>query len=118
MKVEQIAEICHEANLIYCLQLGDYSQPNWDDAEDWQKQSAISGVLFQKANPNSPPSASHESWLKEKEETGWKYGTVKDPVKKEHPCFVPYEQLPVEQQIKDHLFTGIARALIPFLKEE
>ena len=52
---------------------------------------------------------SHESWLAEKRATGWKYGPVKDPEKKEHPCCVPYAELPAAQQAKDRLFTGTVR---------
>jgi len=46
---------------------------------------------------------------------GWKYGAVKDADKKEHPCFVPYEELPKEQQAKDHLFKATVSALSPLL---
>jgi len=49
--------------------------------------------------------------LKEKEEAGWKYGEVKDPDKKEHPCFVSYEELPEQQKVKDALFVGVVRAM-------
>jgi len=37
---------------------------------------------------------------------------VEDPEKKEHPCFVPYTELPPEQKAKDHIFVGVARAFI------
>jgi hypothetical protein len=112
MKVEQIAEICHEANRVYCKSIGDSSQPTWADAPDWQKKSAITGVKYHMENPNSLPEDSHNSWLREKEVDGWSYGDVKDSVAKTHPCFVPYAELPVEQQKKDYLFLGIVRALI------
>lgn len=108
--VEAVAEICHEANRALCLSLGDASQPSWLEAPDWQKQSARNGVEFHIMN-NAPASASHENWMKEKAEAGWKYGPVKDPAKKEHPCFVPYDQLPAEQKLKDYLFRGIVHAL-------
>lgn len=111
MKIEKIAMICHEANRAYCKSIGDDSQLEWKDAPEWQKQSAINGVQFHINNPDSKPSHSHESWLKEKEETGWKYGPIKDPGKKEHPCFVPYDKLPDEQKKKDALFLSIVRAL-------
>lgn len=110
-KVERIARVTHEANRAYCQGIGDDSQKPWDEAPQWQKDSAIKGVLFNLQNPGAPASASHDSWLAEKEATGWKYGPVKDPEKKEHPCFVPYEQLPVEQRLKDHLFKAVVAAL-------
>src|SRR4051812_33385479 len=104
MTVEQIAKVAHEVNRSYCVALGDNSQPEWHEAPEWQKSSAINGVNFHLANPHAGASHSHDAWLKEKEETGWKYGPVKNPETKEHPCFVPYEQLPVEQKAKDYLF--------------
>ncbi len=107
MTARQIARICHEANRAYCAQLDDDSQLPWEDTPEWQRVSAIKGVEFHLANPGASPSRSHEEWLKEKEATGWKYGPVKDPVKKEHPCFLPYDELPAEQRLKDSLFTAI-----------
>lgn len=108
---EQIAKVCHETNRAYCQAISDSSQPAWEEAPEWQRSSAINGVNFHLSNPNSKPAHSHEEWLKEKEATGWKYGPTKDPSKKEHPCFVPYEQLPADQKAKDSLFVGVVNAL-------
>lgn len=110
--VKEIAQIAHEVNRAYCQSIGDDSQPAWTDAPSWQRESAINGVKFHIANPDVGPDHSHKSWMKEKEETGWKYGPVKDPEKKEHPCFVPYEQLPPEQKSKDYLFKGLVSAVV------
>ena len=79
----QIAKICHEVNKAYCESIGDFSQPKWDDAPDWQKESAINGVKFHIYEENSTPSDSHNNWMKEKLENGWKYGKTKNPEKKE-----------------------------------
>lgn len=103
----QIAIICHEANRAYCRTIGDESQPSWDDAPGWQRDSAVKGVLHVLSNPTAPASASHESWMKQKLSEGWKYGPVKDADKKEHPCMVPYAQLPFEQRVKDFIFKNI-----------
>ena len=111
MNIGQVARVCHETNRVYCEMIGDNSQPDWDHAPDWQKASAIKGVAFHINNPPSAPSQSHEEWLKEKEADGWKFGPVKDAEKKEHPCFVPYDELPVEQKAKDSLFIGVVHAL-------
>jgi hypothetical protein len=111
MKVSDIARVCHEVNRAYCLSLGDSSQPSWKNAPEWQKFSAINGVRFHLDNPGTLPSASHEKWLEEKLATGWKYGLVKNPDTKEHPCCVPYDQLPVEQRAKDYIFSSIVREL-------
>ena len=111
MKIEDIARVCHTANKCYCFTLGEISQPRWDDAPEWQRSSAIKGVEFVIANPDAGPSVSHESWYKQKAAEGWIYGAMKDPDKKQHPCMVPYDQLPASQQTKDKLFIAIVKAL-------
>lgn len=108
----QIARVAHEANRAYCLTLGDESQLPWDDAPDWQRKSAINGVQFHANNPDAKPADSHASWVREKEADGWTYGPVKDPALKQHPCMVPYEELPIEQRRKDALFAGVVNALL------
>jgi hypothetical protein len=117
MTTEQIAKVCHEINRAYCRSIGDDSQPSWEAAPDWQRKSAVAGVQFHLENPDASPSASHDSWLKEKEADGWKYGPVKNPETKEHPCYVPYEQLPTEQKSKDYLFKQIVESLSKFTNQ-
>lgn len=107
MNYEQVAQLCHQVNKAYCEAIGDNSQKDWEEAPDWQKDSAFKGVVFHAAHENTKPEDSHNSWLKEKEEDGWKYGETKDVEKKEHPCFVPYDQLPQEQKAKDYIFKAI-----------
>lgn len=115
MFIEDIARISHEVNMAYCASMGDTTQTSWDDAPQWQKDSALAGVRFHLANPDASPSASHESWMKQKEAEGWRYGAVKNPETKEHPCFVPYDQLPAEQRAKDYLFSQVVASLKPFI---
>lgn len=110
MTIVAIAELCHEANAAYCRQLGDNSQPTWAQAPDWQTRSAIKGVEFHLRNICAAPSDSHNQWLDEKKKTGWVFGKVKDPQKKEHPCIVPFHQLPKSQRFKDHLFQAIVHS--------
>ena len=117
MNKEQVAKVAHEMNKAFCESIGDNSQPNWDDAPQWQKDSALLGVQFHLGNPDASPSASHDSWLKQKEQDGWKYGEIKDPEKKEHPCFVSYHQLPVEQRSKDYIFKQVIHSLKPYINE-
>lgn len=110
----RIARAAHEINRAYCAALGDPSQPAWEDAPDWQKDSALAGVDMHLANPDATPEASHESWLAQKTAEGWKYGEVKNAETKEHPCFKPYAELPESQKAKDYLF----RAVVHTLKDE
>ena len=106
----QIAQIVHEANRAYCQTINDESQVLWKDTPEWQKESAVDGVRNILCGRVTKPEQSHESWLAEKERAGWKYGPVKNAETKEHPCFVPYAELPPEQQVKDAIFFAIVRA--------
>jgi hypothetical protein len=110
MNIEQVAQVCHETNRAYCDSIGDHSQKPWSEAEPWQRESAVKGVEFKIANPDAAPSAQHDAWIADKLVAGWKFGPVKDAEKKEHPCLVDYEDLPVEQRIKDYLFVAIVDA--------
>jgi len=109
---EAIARVAHEANRAWCAANGDYSQPSWEDAPDWQRDSAMLGVEFHRANPNAGDSASHDSWMAQKVRDGWVYGELKDPdaTPPTHHCMVPFDELPKVQQIKDALFRAIVHA--------
>ena len=43
----------------------------------------------------------HENWAKQRMTEGWRYGPKRDDQKKEHPCLVPYEQLPESEKEYD-----------------
>jgi RyR domain len=111
MNEEQIARVAHEVNRAYCAALGDTSQPAWDDAPQWQRDSARLGVKLHIENPVSSPAARHQSWLAQKVADGWVYGPEKRPEWKQHPCIVPFDALPREQQAKDFIFRGVVHAL-------
>lgn len=114
LSIEEIAIAAHEVNSEYCKSLGDLSQPEWELAPEWQRTSAINGVGFHIENPTAGPDDSHNAWLREKQADGWKYGPVKNPELKEHPCFVPYDELPQAQRSKDYIFRGIVHVLAKF----
>ena len=86
LNVEQIAKITHETNRAFCQTIGDDSQQPWENAPEWQKESARKGVLSHlHCHANGVPlgpGQSHNCWLSEKKTAGWKYGPVKDPDKK------------------------------------
>lgn len=110
MEKTEIARVAHEVNRAYCLALGDASQPAWEDAPQWQKDSALLGVELHSTGEHGPE-ASHESWRTQKFNDGWRWGPEKNPEKKEHPCMVDFADLPREQQAKDFLFRAVVHAL-------
>lgn len=108
---EQIARVCHEANGAWCLVNGDDSQKSWEEAEQWQRESAIKGVQFRLENPSAQQYDQHNAWMEDKLKDGWKFGEVKNAEAKTHPCLVPYNLLPRFQQKKDEIFCAIVDCL-------
>lgn len=110
---ERVAEACahaaHETNRAYCRAIGDDSQLPWDQAEQWQRDSAIAGVRH--AIAGKSPEQLHAAWCEHRIADGWVYGPVKDPAAKQHPCLVPYHELPELQRAKDNLFRQSVRAM-------
>jgi hypothetical protein len=90
-QIDTIARVCHEANRAYCISLGDTSQKPWDDAPDWQKESARLGVNLHLSGDHGPE-ASHKSWSEQKIRDGWVYGPTKDEVNKTHHCLVDFSE--------------------------
>ena len=43
----------------------------------------------------------HEIWAKQRIAEGWKYGGKRNDELKEHPCLVPYEELPENEKEYD-----------------
>lgn len=104
-QIVAIARAAHEVNRTWCELNNDFTQTAWVDAPQWQRDSAILGVKHLIANPDAEIDSSHISWMNQKIADGWVYGPEKDPVKKTHPCMIPFVELPFPQQWKDNLFT-------------
>lgn len=107
---DRIARVCHEVNRAYCQALGDMSQPTWEEAPAWQRESARMGVDLHSSG-DFGPEASHISWMQQKLDEGWTYGPVKDADHKTHPCIRPFAELPPQQQAKDFIFRAIVHEL-------
>ena len=107
----EIARVAHEVNRAYCQAIGDDSQPPWGAAPAWQQDAAQDNVAFHLRHPDAGPEASHQSWMAKKLADGWQLGPVKRPDLKQHPALLPFEQLPAEERVKDHLFRAVVQAL-------
>jgi hypothetical protein len=113
-QIEQAARVCHETIRAYTQTLGDNSLPSWEEATEYQKESSRQGVrtYFEQyaAGLEPTPKSTHESWLKERKAGGWKHGRTKNQQTKEHPSFVPFDDLPAEEKRKDYLFAAVCKA--------
>jgi hypothetical protein len=108
--VTDIARVCHEANrALQLIQADPAPSPSWDDAPQWQRDSAIDGVRF--ALDGKSPREQHIAWCADKYRDGWVYGEVKDADAKTHHCLVDYDELPEGQRDKDRVFVAIVDAL-------
>lgn len=43
----------------------------------------------------------HEHWARQRLADGWRYGLVRDDENKQHPCLIPYKELPEEEKVYD-----------------
>lgn len=43
----------------------------------------------------------HDIWAQERLSQGWTYGPSRRDDRKEHPCLVPYEELPESEKVYD-----------------
>jgi len=108
--VERIARICNDANAAYCAATGDFTYGAWDSTPENIKESCRDGVRKHLQNPSMTPEASHEAWMSFKAANGYTYGPVRNEELKQHPCMLPYEQLPVQQRAKDFIFRAVVHA--------
>jgi hypothetical protein len=108
-RTQYVAQAAHEINRVWCLVIGDQTQDHWEHVPDWLRDSIYSGVDGVRAGKG--PRESHEAWSEYKRREGWVHGPVKDESKKTHPNLVPYDDLPVEQRLKDHIFHRTVKLL-------
>lgn len=43
----------------------------------------------------------HENWARQRLADGWRWGPSRDDARREHPCLVPYEELPEAEKEYD-----------------
>lgn len=112
LTVEQIAEVCHEANRSITRIIADLPvQPLWAEAPEEMRSSTINGVEYAIAHPHATPEDQHAAWVAHKLDSGWTYGPVKNDVSKTHPMLVPFADVPAGTRHKDALFRAVVAAL-------
>lgn len=72
------------------------------DLSQVQLPSCVEGLLERLAKNT------HEVWAAQRIAEGWSYGPERSDPLKQHPCLVPYEQLPEEEREYDRLVSSAA----------
>lgn len=109
MTNEEIARVARAAMRAYQQSIGDPVSPAWDDAPEWDRESALEGVRV--AQSGATAADRHEAWRRRREAADWVPGPVKDEGARTHPNLVPYAELSLAQRRKDDLFGAIVGAL-------
>jgi hypothetical protein len=120
--VDFISSICHASNRGLVIEA--FSQqgkrPSIDDPAmvDWAgvpaaiKDSTRAGVrLALTRGEHYQAGESHAAWLKYKLAEGWTYGSEKSLGNKTHPNLVPFSELSLIEQLKDHVFIAVVRSI-------
>ena len=99
----RVAQVVHEAVRAWQKANGQKVAPAWGRAPDYMRRETRGGVIWRLDNPKAPHSANHDQWVEQKRKAGWRYGKVKNGVKKTHPMIVPYGDLSEIEKRKDAL---------------
>lgn len=107
--VDNIAQICHNANYAFSNHINGTENPAWEYAPENIRESARAGVRAVLADSNLDAEGIHQKWVDYKIADGWVYGPEKSLENKTHPDLVPFNELSQDAQFKDILFITIVR---------
>ena len=111
-KIEAVACACHELCRAVARADGDREYPHWADATEDNRETTRKSVIYLQTHPEADAGAIHKVWMDDRIADGWVYGETKDAEAKTHPCLVEYEELPLIEKIKDHIFLTVVRQRI------
>jgi len=78
---------------------------HWEKRDEAFKKQFIKVIERQCGNIKfESAGAAHDSWWREHERMGWKYGIKRDAERKIHPDMVPFNELPKDERDKDEIF--------------
>ena len=113
MTLEQIAEMAHETNRLYCHVIKDGMQKvPWAELSSSEQVGLIHAVKA--VTKDATPEGQHLQWMNAKKSDGWVHGRTLDRVRKIHPDMVPYPELSETQKTKDVLFLAVVKSLKAF----
>lgn len=99
----------YEASRSWCLSIGDDTHEPYDNLSTAEKapiRESVIGIL-----QGNIPEQAHEDWRRRKIADGWSWGSEKDDVRKTHPALLPYEELDLEQRVKNDIWCGVTQLM-------
>jgi len=108
----QIARIAHEANRVYCQMTGSKSRQKWEKLSADDHHFLADGVTWVMENLDCTPEEVHNQWVKSMLAAGWTHGGVVDRIVRTHTNLRPFDQLIEREQLKDHLYLGVVKAML------
>jgi len=104
-----LAEACHEATKVISEQILSEEKKEWKLIDSATKARLINAVRRAIDDKVTDPAIAHANWVTDMEKDGWQFGDEFSEENKTHPCMVPYGELEVGQQTKDHIFLSILK---------
>ena len=100
----QIAMLAHGVVAGYRKVMGMEPMPPFSDLGAAEQDELLENVDFWLANPSAPIAASHEAWLARGISEGWRLGEALDNLAKLSPFIRPFDTLPKDMVVMEHLF--------------
>jgi hypothetical protein len=109
--IKQVAQVIHEANKAFGESIGESHHVSWEKTPESQKKISIGVVKnFIENKYKMTPEEVHKNWLEDKIKQGWKWGPGFNPITRLNPNLVPYDQLNLNEKMKDYLVRNIIAA--------
>lgn len=111
---EFMARIAYHCWVSYQIAAGQPYDLEPSPAQMESQRNAMKAFL---ADPGMSAEKNHENWMAYKLSVGWKPGPVRDEVKKESPCLVPFAALPEVEKKKDIMDIEARRFALKLAKD-
>jgi hypothetical protein len=108
--IHEIARVAHEAVCGVRAGFGQGDCPPWSDATPQERSMASHMVVTIMRRPHLASDQLHQDYINDMIAKGWTLGEM-DVEAKRSPLLVPFDQLPVEQQVEDQVFRAVVLAL-------
>jgi len=109
----QIVEVAHAANAAYSkTSMSQVPSVVWGQVDVVTRDSTRDAVLYVLTHQDVTAREMHARWVASKLEQGWIPSGVLDRSVRGHPNLRPFDELPIWEQLKDHLFLGVVKALL------